>query len=121
MNKRFSQDRALANADSLARLFATPLTILAGDQDTETNDPHLPSEPAALRQGPHRYARALHYYATAQAEAARRGLPFRWQLHTVEGIGHDGEAMSAVCAHLWFHQRMPSAAQLAALAGRRTA
>ena len=32
-----------ANADSLARLFATPLTILAGDQDTETNDPHLPS------------------------------------------------------------------------------
>ena len=55
------------------------------------------------------------------AEAARRGLPFRWQLHTVEGIGHDGEAMSAVCAHLWFHQRMPSAAQLAALAGRRTA
>jgi len=39
----------------------------------------------------------------------------------VEGIGHDGEAMSAVCAHLWFHQRMPSAAQLAALAGRRTA
>ena len=43
MNKKFSQDRALANADSLARLFATPLTILAGDQDTETNDPHLPS------------------------------------------------------------------------------
>ena len=110
-----------ADADSLARLFATPLTILAGDQDTETNDPHQPSEPAALRQGPHRYARALHYFATAQAEAARRGLPFRWQLHTVEGIGHDGEAMSAVCAHLWFHQRMPSAAQLAALAGRRTA
>lgn len=110
-----------ADADSLARLFASPLTILAGDQDTETNDPHLPSEPAALRQGPHRYARALHYFATAQAEAARRGLPFRWQLHTVEGIGHDGEAMSAVCAHLWFHQRMPSAAQLAALAGRRTA
>jgi hypothetical protein len=26
-----------------------------------------------------------------------------------------------VCAHLWFHQRMPSATQLAALAGRRTA
>jgi len=73
MNKKFSQDRALADADSLARLFATPLTILAGDQDTETNDPHLPSEPAALRQGPHRYARALHYFATAQAEAGCTG------------------------------------------------
>ena len=110
-----------ADADSLARLFSAPLTILAGDQDTETADPHLPSEPAALRQGPHRYARALNYFATAQAEAARRGLPFAWQLHTIAGIGHDGEAMSAVCAHLWFHHRLPDAAQLAALAGRHTA
>ena len=110
-----------ADADSLARLFASPLTILAGDQDTVTNDPHLPSEPAALRQGPHRYARALNYHATAKAEAARRGLPLAWQLHTIEGIGHDGEAMSAVCAHLWFHRRLPDAAQLAALAGRHTA
>ena len=110
-----------ANADSLARLFASPLTILAGDQDTETNDPHLPSEPAALRQGPHRHARALHYYATAQAEAARRGLPFSWQLHSIAGIGHDGQAMSAVCAHLWFHHRLPDSDQLAALAGQHTA
>ncbi|MBG6073782.1 MULTISPECIES: alpha/beta hydrolase [unclassified Polaromonas] len=110
-----------ANADSLARLFASPLTILAGDQDTETNDPHLPSEPAALRQGPHRHARALHYYATAKAEAARRGLPFDWQLHSIAGIGHDGQAMSAVCAHLWFHHRLPDSDQLAALAGQHMA
>jgi len=110
-----------ADDNSLARLFASPLTILAGDQDTETHDPHLPSEPAALRQGPHRYARALNYFATAQAEAARRGLPLNWQLHTIPGIGHDGEAMSAVCAHLWFHHRLPDADQLAALAGRHTA
>ena len=110
-----------ANADSLARLFASPLTILAGDQDTETNDPHLPSEPAALRQGPHRHARALHYYATAQVEAERRGLPFNWQLHSIAGIGHDGQAMSSVCAHLWFHHRLPNSDQLAALAGQHTA
>ena len=110
-----------ASADSLARLFASPLTILAGDQDTDTNDPHLPSETAALRQGPHRHARALHYYATAQAEAARRGLPFNWQLHSIAGIGHDGQAMSAVCAHLWFHHRLPDSDQLAALAGQHAA
>lgn len=114
-------DGTPANAQSLARLFASPMTILAGDQDTVTNDPHLPSEPAALRQGPHRYARALNYQATAQAEAARRGLPLAWQLHTVAGIGHDGQAMSAVCAHLWFHGRLPDADQLAALAGQHTA
>lgn len=110
-----------ANADSLARLFASPLSILAGDQDTETIDPHLPSEPAALRQGPHRYARALNYFSTAQAEAARRALPFHWKIHTVEGIGHDGQAMSNVCAHLWFHQHLPDSSQLAALAGQNAA
>jgi poly(3-hydroxybutyrate) depolymerase len=110
-----------ADVDSLARLFASPLTILAGDQDTETNDPHLPSEPAALRQGPHRYARALNYYATAQEEAVRRALPFHWKIHIIEGIGHDGRAMSNVCAHLWFHHRLPDSAQLAALAGQNTA
>jgi len=110
-----------ATVDSLARLFASPLTILAGDQDTVTNDPNLPSEPAALRQGSHRYARALNYYATARAEATRRGLPFHWQLHTVGGIGHDGKAMSAVCAHLWFHHRLPDSAQLVALAGQHKA
>ena len=110
-----------SDAQSLTRLFASPLTILAGDQDIETNDPHLPSEPAALRQGPHRHARALNYFATAQAEAARRSLPFQWQLHSIAGIGHDGKAMSAVCAHLWFHHRLPDNAQLAALAGQRTA
>ncbi|MBV7457093.1 alpha/beta hydrolase [Acidovorax sp. sif1233] len=110
-----------ADTGSLARLFAYPLTILAGDQDIATADVHLPSEPAALRQGPHRYARALNYYATARAEAARRGLPLAWQLHTVAGIGHDGKAMSAVCAHLWFHGHLPDAAQLARLAGEHTA
>lgn len=110
-----------ADADRLARLFASPLTILAGDQDTETNDPYLPSEPAALRQGPHRYARALNYFTTARAEAARRALPFHWQLHSVEGIGHDGQAMSNVCAHLWFHHRLPDSGQLSALSRQHTA
>lgn len=110
-----------ATAARLAPLFAYPLTILAGDQDIATDDPHLPAEPAALRQGPHRFARAHHYIATAQAQAAQLGLPLHWQLHPVAGIGHDGQAMSAVCAHLWFHGRMPDACQLAALAGHHTA
>lgn len=110
-----------ADAQSLAHLLAYPLTILAGDQDTVTSDVHLPSEPAALRQGPHRYARALNYFATAQEEAKRRGLPLAWQLHTIPGIGHDGQAMSAVCAHLWFRGSLPDAAQLAQLAGQHTA
>src|SRR5690606_26902918 len=37
--------------EHLVRLLAYPLLILAGDQDTLTSDPNLPSEPAAMRQG----------------------------------------------------------------------
>ena len=108
-------------ADALARLLATPLVILAGDQDTETSDPNLPAEPAALRQGPHRFARAHHYFAAGQKAAAQLGMPLAWQLHDVAGIGHDGEAMSHVCAHWWFEGRMPDADWLAQWAGRTTA
>ena len=107
--------------DALARLLGTPLVILAGDRDTDTQAPYLPAEPEALRQGPHRFARAQHYYACAQAAAQRLGLPLAWQLHNVAGIGHDGEAMSHVCAHLWFEGRMPDTAWLSAWAGRQAA
>jgi len=106
---------------ALARLLATPLVIFAGECDTDTGDPHLPAEPAALRQGPHRHARALHYLKCARQQAARLGMPLAWQLHSVPGIGHDGEAMSAICAHWWFEGGLPSADELGRLGGRQIA
>jgi len=103
------------------RLLAYPLLLLAGDQDIATQEEHLPSDPAALRQGPHRHARAHHYFEAGRAEAARRGVPFNWTLQSVPGIGHDGRAMSAVCASLWFDGGMPDAETMARLAGQRAA
>lgn len=107
--------------DHLVRLLGYPLLILAGDQDISTTDPNLPSEPAALRQGPHRYARAQFYFEAGRREAERRQVPFNWKLQVVPGIGHDGRAMSAVCASLWFDGRMPSNEELAALASQHVA
>lgn len=107
--------------EHLVRLLAYPLSILAGDQDTLTSDPNLPSEPAAMRQGRHRFARAHFYFEAGQREAQRRNVPFNWTLQTVPGIGHDGRAMSAVCASLWFEGRMPDAAELAAMASQHVA
>lgn len=103
----------LDEADLLA-LLAFPMTILAGDQDIETEGPSLPATPAALAQGPHRFARAHNYLAAGQAEAARRGLACNWKLVPVAGIGHDGRAMSAVAAALWFEGRLISAAEAGA-------
>ena len=106
---------------ALERLLTTPLVILAGDRDNDTNAPHLPAEPAALRQGPHRFARAQHYYVAGQRAAQQLGVPLAWQLHVVPGIGHDGEAMSNVCAHWWFEKRMPDSVWLTPWAGRTAA
>jgi hypothetical protein len=108
----------------LLRLLAYPMTLLAGEQDIETQGEHLPSDPPAVAQGPHRYARARNYFESGRAEANRRGAPFNWTLRSVPRIGHDGRAMSAVCASLWFEGRMPDDAELAELAepaGQRAA
>lgn len=107
--------------EHLVRLLAYPMTILAGDQDIATNDPNLPSDPPALRQGPHRFARARYYFEAGQREAQRRGVPFGWKLQVVPGIGHDGRAMSAACASLWFEGKLPDDAELAKLAGQQVA
>lgn len=107
--------------DHLIKLLAYPMTILAGDQDIDTEDPNLPNEPAVLRQGPHRFARAQHYFDAGKREAERRGVAFGWTLQVVPGIGHDGQAMSEVCASLWFEGGMPDAQRLAYLAGQNVA
>ena len=97
---------------SMARWFAYPMHIFAGDQDISTDDPNLPAQAEALRQGPHRYARAQFIYDFARREAERLGLPFHWKLIRVEGVGHDGAAMSRAVAAYWFEGRIPPADEL---------
>lgn len=106
----------LAEAN-LVNLLAYPLLIMAGEQDIETSGPSLPAQPAAVAQGPHRYARAQNYLAAGRAEAARRGIACNWRLQSVAHIGHDGAAMSRATASLWFEGRMPDEATLAAWGG----
>lgn len=96
----------------LARWLAYPMHILAGDQDIVENDPSLPSQPEALAQGRSRYARAHFVYDFAQAEAKRLGLDFNWKLIQVEGVGHDGAAMSRATAAFWFEGIIPPASEI---------
>jgi poly(3-hydroxybutyrate) depolymerase len=84
----------------LAEWLRFPLTVMAGSNDTDTTSEHFPREAAAMRQGPTRLARARRYVETAQAEAARRGVPCAWRLIEVPGVGHDGERMGAAAAPL---------------------
>ena len=94
---------------AVVRLLGFPLVIFAGDRDTETTADNLPKYPAALAQGPHRFARAHAYLAAGRAAAARMGVSCRWSLVVVPGIGHEGMRMSAVAAEYWFDGKMPDA------------
>ena len=84
--------------DALAQLLAFRLTVMAGTADIDAASPNFPKEPAAMRQGGTRYARAHGYIATARAQAARLGLRCAWTIVDVQGVAHDGERMSAAAA-----------------------
>lgn len=72
---------------ALADYYARPVVILLGEADT-LQTPNLRQTPEAMRQGPHRFARGQNYFATAQREADRLGVPFNWRLETVPNVGH---------------------------------
>jgi pimeloyl-ACP methyl ester carboxylesterase len=93
--------------DDLAKLLAYPMTIFAGDLDTETASDNLPKHEAAMALGPHRLARAHTYLARGPAEAARLGVVCNWRLIVAPGIGHQGMRMSAFAAFHWFGVEAP--------------
>jgi hypothetical protein len=80
--------------DDLRKLFSRPLLVLLGDRDVDPNDPHLPKEPEAMRQGPYRFARGRRYFEIAQGEAKRLGAPFNWRLAIAPGVAHSGKDMA---------------------------
>ena len=89
-------------ARDVVRLLAYPLTIFAGDRDIDSAGENLPNHDEARAQGPHRFARAHFYLQRGREESERLGVPCRWQLITVPGIGHQGMRMSAFAAKYWF-------------------
>ncbi|WP_252349266.1 alpha/beta hydrolase [Ochrobactrum sp. BTU1] len=114
MERRFPEGMGAIglSEEQLARWFAYPMHIFAGDQDIAEDDPNLPSQPEALAQGPSRFKRAHFFYAYALEQARKRGLPFEWKLIDIEGVGHDGAAMSRAAAAFWFENRIPPASEL---------
>ncbi len=84
--------------ETLRALLAFRLTVMAGTHDTDAASPNFPKEPAAMRQGPTRYARAHRYIETARATAAKLGMHCAWTIVDVAGVGHDGDRMGAAAA-----------------------
>jgi len=90
------------SGDELRAMFGRPLEIHLGDRDVDPDDDQLPREPAAMRQGPHRFARGRHFMETALREAKRLGVPLGWCVGIVPGVAHSGQMMAPFAARAFF-------------------
>lgn len=82
--------------------FTRPLTIMLGDADNDPRHSQLPRDPGAMRQGPHRFARGLHYFALACREAAAADVPLAWKLRIAPGIAHSNPGIAPFAARELF-------------------
>lgn len=78
--------------------FATPMVVMLGDADSDPGHRSLPRQEAAMRQGPHRFARGLNFYDAARRAAVGAGVALNWSCIVVPGVAHDnaGMALSAI-------------------------
>lgn len=81
-------------SDELRAFFSRPLLVFLGDRDIDSGHPNLPREPAAMRQGPHRFARGHRYFEVAAREARRLGVALAWKLAVAPGVAHDNRGMA---------------------------
>lgn len=81
-------------SDELRAFFSRPLLVFVGDRDIDSGHPNLPREPAAMRQGPNRFARGHRYLEVAAREAGRLGVPLAWRLAIAPGVAHDNRGMA---------------------------
>ena len=88
--------------DERRDLFTRPLNLVLGDADSDPNHHQLPREPGAMRQGPHRFARGLHYMSLACREAAALGVPLAWKLRIAPGVAHSNPGIAPFAAQALF-------------------
>lgn len=86
----------------LRRLFSRDLVVLLGTDDDDPNHPQLPTEPEAMRQGAHRFARGMRYFEVARREAGRLGVPLAWRLATAPGVEHSAQHIAPFAARHLF-------------------
>ena len=86
----------------LKGFFGRDLLVLLGEHDDDPAHYQLPAEPAAQRQGPHRFARGQRYMEVARREAARLGVALRWKLATAPGVAHSAKHIAPFAARALF-------------------
>lgn len=80
-------------------LLEKDITVLIGERDISGPYPDWWPE-SYLEQGPHRFARSLSFFRSAEDLARRFSVPFNWRWESVPGVGHENAKMIAPAARL---------------------
>ncbi|CAN1507947.1 hypothetical protein MCEMSEM23_00690 [Rhabdaerophilaceae bacterium] len=94
----FSLDGTPITNVERAKALQRPLLVLLGDRDIDPNHHQLNNSEGARAQGPHRFARGHFFFAAAEKEAKRLGVPFGWKKIVVPGVAHSNIHMAAAAA-----------------------
>ncbi len=98
----YGLDGSPAGLLEMSTFFSRNLIVHLGQDDDDPNDPILNTTDGANAQGPHRYARGLHFFSESQAICTSNSLPFAWTKVEVPNVGHDFETMSTKAAMFLF-------------------
>ena len=88
---------------NLSEKFQLPLIVMVGENDTNPNDSDLRKTVQAMRQGPHRYARAKNFYQQGTDMANDLKVAFDWKFTSVPNVGHSSESMAPVAAEIFYN------------------
>ncbi|MCH9694185.1 MAG: alpha/beta hydrolase [Gammaproteobacteria bacterium] len=99
----YGLDGAGVDESLLEKIFAMPVVILLGKEDTNQTASTLRKTPEARAQGPHRLARGYTMYRTAKGRAEELDLTFNWQIFVVKGADHNNAKMTPAAAAIAAH------------------
>lgn len=83
-------------------MFAAPLHLILGEEDTDPNHQSLSRTPGAMAQGEHRFARGLRFYQAAREAAAQQQAPLGWSCSTAPRLAHDNALAARYAALVLF-------------------
>jgi hypothetical protein len=93
------------NKKYLQKLFRKKVTVLLGDQDTNTTHRSLRRTPQAMKQGAHRFERGHIFYRSCKQMADSLKVEFAWDLQVVPGVAHSNKGMSKGAEKVFFGEK----------------
>lgn len=83
------------------KAFQKKLVVFLAEGDT-IRDSYLNVTNEADKQGPNRFVRGNNFFKSAEEYAARKNIPFLWQLHTRSGAAHSNRQMAPAAADILY-------------------